>query len=141
MDIVIDKRPKDKLRNVYKISSYYMDGDADSYSDTNIIIPESELEDKSKKDEFKSLLLTLARCNHFYMDGKGGYDDYDDVEGYDTHFSKKDSCYSMEHVSAMDGISAFDGWDIVYYDENGEEFDVLVTFSEEEMESFVTADV
>lgn len=144
MKIKVLKKANSKIVSSYKVTARFMDGDADGYGDDSTIISESDLKDESNQAEFESLLLTLERCNAAYQDGKGGFDGYEEVEGYEKHFGYKGeiSEYTLDHVSGGycdDCISEFDGWDVVYYDSLGNEFPVTVIFNDEERESIKVA--
>ena len=139
MKIKISKKTNAKNKSCYKVTAHFMDGDADGYGEDSIIIPESDLTNEVNQAEFESLLLTLERCNQAYQRGKGGYDGYGEVEGYNKHLGwDATSKYTLDHVSGGycdDCISSFDGWKVVYYDALGNEFPVTVTFDEKEKES------
>ena len=143
MKLKVKKKANSKIKNSYKVIAEFMDGDADGFNTDELIVPISELEDENNMAEFESLLLTIERCNHAWPHGKGGYDGYEDVEGYEKHIGwDATSPYSMEHVSGGycdDCISSFDGWSLLYYDELGNEFPVSVTFNKDEKKSFEEA--
>jgi hypothetical protein len=143
MKIKVKKKANGKIKSSYKVTAYYMDGDADGWNDDSIIIKESELEDSTNQAEFESLILTLERCCAAYQNGKGGMDGYEDVEGYEKHLGwDPSSVYTLEHVSGGycdDCISSFEDWGVLYYDALGNEFPVNITFDKKEKESIEVA--
>ncbi len=141
MKIKINKKANSKIKNAYKVVVIFMDGDADGYASDELIVKLSELKNNKNLKDFESLLLTIEACNHAYKNGKGGYDGYEHVTGYNKYFGYdedeeiEETEFRMNHCGGSHGcVSSFDGWEMYYYDELGNEFEVTITFDKEEKE-------
>lgn len=106
--------------NKYKVHVTFMEGDADGYQHENVYFKLGEEEDLIDFMNF------MSRCAVAYPHGKGGYDGYEHVEGYDkwTEHSK----YSFRWGYCYDGevVCSFEAVEVTYFDDNGCEFKVAM---------------
>lgn len=103
----------------YIIEVYTMEGDADDYHSFSMTFREDEIE------ELKERIIQCEVLSLAYSNGKGGYDDYYELDFFEEHFSDDWYCYE----GCWD---SFDGYSVVYYDENSKKFNVDVSLSEED---------
>lgn len=140
MEFIINenrKAPKYKDCFVFKIKVMY--GDADGYGE--VVVSGFKTDCTESKDLMVDLVKTLIRMNDAYPHGRGGYDDYNHVEGFiewfgDEMFDGYDDLSEL-HQSLLGnswpydtsgyGIqSSYKSYKIYYYDSIGNEFDVKV---------------
>lgn len=98
-----------KLKNVYVFKITTMEGDADDYHKFTIKV--------DNEKDVKKLIRYCKVLEKAYPNGKGGCDDYDDLEFFPEWFG--DSWFSYE-----DMINSFESWKLFYYDENGDKHKV-----------------
>ena len=69
-------KSKKNPTNMFKVYIEFMYGDADGYGHEELLI---------KKDNpyLERFLIFLDDCIKLYPEGKGGYEGFDEVEGYD----------------------------------------------------------
>lgn len=106
--------------NKYKVHVTFMEGDADGWQHEYVFFKLGE------EAELLDFMNFLSRCSVKYPHGKGGYDGYDDVEGYEkwTEHPKYEftwgRCYDGEVVCEFESV------EVTYFDDNGSEFKVAV---------------
>ena len=150
MELKIKSKKQKRTRKPhYKVTVNFMHGDADGYANEKITFRESEIEG------LINLIMVLEVCNNIYPSGRGGYDEHYHIPEYTATFSE----YGDEYVEDQtwndyekaiydeyskkeiyinhpnyEGInSSFDGYGVVFVDENGDKADVKITFTESEI--------
>lgn len=106
--------------NKYKVHVTFMEGDADGWQHENVFFKLGDEEDLLDFVNF------LARAAVKYPHGKGGYEGYEDVEGYEkwTNHPK----YQFHWARCYDGevVCEFESMDVTFFDDNGSEFKVAL---------------
>jgi hypothetical protein len=141
MEILIKNPVKvPKYKNTYELVINFMEGDADDYHKSVVMIKEEHI------DHLKDLLDVVIRCNNAYQHGRGGCDEYNHIEGYNKYFSVEDlseeeydklteifkskhhndSLIDHPYDSNSDCHDSFDGYELYYYDENYNKFETEV---------------
>lgn len=121
-----------KYRDSFVIDIKFMHGDADGYEYERVVMSEA--------DEVMELLNFLERCAVRYPRGKGGCDDYTDVEGYsrfvehyDDEEEEDEDFRPITQISwpYWDGqyCSSYKGYTVSYFDQDGKEFQVKLEFT------------
>lgn len=131
MKIEIENAINIKYKNMYVVECEAMYGDADGYGSLEVggFI---KGQDEAHLEDF---LLFCERMKNAYPRGRGGYDDYNHIEGFDKWFDAdnlSDEEYQSlpERVKILstywlndpqgDGMQAsFKGYKVFYYNENG----------------------
>lgn len=133
MTITITNKQKSKPRhlNCYRVAIKFMYGDADGYTTTELFIPRNEANEK----ELPRFLRFLDNCDKAYPHGRGGGDDYHQVEDYDRYVegyeNPKDLDYNFSFCWEYepDGCghqASYENYEITYFDKNNVEFLVEV---------------
>lgn len=103
----------------YIITVNTMEGDADDYHSFNLTFREDQIE------ELKERIIQCEVLSLAYPNGRGCYDGYDELDFFEKNFSDGWYCYE----GCWD---SFDGYSVVYYDENSKKFNVNVSLSKED---------
>lgn len=106
-------------KSCYVIEVDTMEGDADDYHRFTLYFAENEIE------ELKERIIQCEVLSLAYPNGKGGYDGFDELDFFEYHF--RDDWYCYEGC-----WDSFDGYSVVYYDENSKKFNVDISLSEED---------
>lgn len=109
----------------YKVVITFMENDADGWPTQTITF------NKGEEADLTDMMNFLARCSVAYPRGKGGYDNYKHVEGYerwvvDEDFSEeeqKDACIEWAYWD-YEFCCCFESVLVTYFDENGVEREV-----------------
>lgn len=121
MTLLKGKQEKDIIESGYTLTIETMEGDADDYHQFELFFEEDAVE------ELKQHIIWCEVLARQYPNGMGGCDSYD-FDFFDEHFSEE--WFYSEHCDSYD---SFDGYDIVFTDEAGVDFDIDVIFTEEEL--------
>lgn len=116
----------------YEVKITFMEGDADGYQYKTIRFKN----DGKQTDHMIEFLNFLARCSVAYPNGKGGYDGFDHVDGYekfvDWEFCDTDYDYDPKYTQLMNWPRFYDGdcstdfecAEVFYYNPQGVKFKV-----------------
>lgn len=139
MKLNIDIAPVEheyKSQLVVFIHLYY--GDGDLYD--TLKVGGFQKNCKVSYSHLEDLLLTLERMEKAYPNGKGSYETYDHVNGFNKWFVSNpdfESLLPLErifynnhwpvHPEAYDIQGTYDSYSVYYFDEYGQKFEVDVT--------------
>jgi hypothetical protein len=150
MDLTIGELiPKAQTPNSFEVEILTYWGDADGYK-TFVMGPFIKDQDE---DALQGLLETLHRMDNAYPDGRGGYDEYDGVEGFAGWFVRefdpendsdsdadaigrkwKENQAGKAHIywpvdPYADMQNSYDKHKIFYYDENQNQYAVSASLT------------
>ena len=122
------------LRKVFVIECEAMIGDADDYK--KVILGPFKL--KENDDILEEAVKVCEKAQELYPNGKGGWDDYDSIEGFNIWFNNGDTVEGLddddyrfelsgewpsgEHY----GVASFESYEVFYYGQAGEKYSVDV---------------
>lgn len=137
MKIQIGEKLKTPI-NAYVVEIETMYGDADGFGRIAV----GGFKKDEEEEYLKDLLETCERMDEAYPRGRGGYDNYDHVEGFNKWFNIDDttdeeynamsqrekelSAYWEYNPQCDGGHASFYGYKVFYYDENGVKYEVSV---------------
>lgn len=144
MEFRIMAKPVDlKYKECFVVEVEAMYGDADGYGEVEVSGFKRDCE--KSKEHMEDLIKTLERMLKAYPNGRGGYDDYDHVEGFLKWFGGEileefEEFYeSLEEWEQRlywndwprdpsgDGMqSSMSSYEVFYYDEFGNKYEVAV---------------
>ena len=122
--------PPAPYKNKYVVKMDFMHGDADFYDTEEAVYEDPEI--------VKKLLEVLKNCQNLYPRGKGGYDNYDEAEGFWLFFYMYDYDEAPEDFEELDSLnwpcnegcwSSLTGVTVTYFDANGIEHEVKVKYT------------
>lgn len=110
----------EKHEQGYVIVVNWMYGDADGWSTSEIGTFSEE-----EKDKLFDAIVVCKRMEMAYPNGRGGYDDYNSVDGFYRWFStdeeeSEEKAIDMEYEPYDNCQASFESFEVFYYNENGE---------------------
>lgn len=138
MELIKKKTKKRGKTPHYKLYISFMEGDADGYQTKVVKFNEGDIE------SLKATIMAVARCNAAYPNGMGGYDEYFGLPEYDAFFDEdadediidkyNPARIYIEHPRDCNYLStSFDGYSLIHFDENSNETQIEIKFTEEEL--------
>ncbi len=126
---ITDPKPDSNPRNTYQLRIEYMHGDADAYTDKT-----RNFSGNGDQDSLKIALLFLNAAASYDFDDRAGSEEqatylaevtglsFEQAEEFLDNFTEGDCTCDFQYQAA------FDGYEVVYFDERGVEHDVEVGF-------------
>lgn len=144
MELIINPKKKERIRNSYQIIIRFMEGDADGYSKVKFLFHESRLQEPRFMVVLEEFIDHIIACIEHDKQGRGGFDSTEELIGEYRHIENwtkfccvdewldtednKDLpraswgsgfCYDVPSYSEG-WYSSYDGYRIFYYDANGD---------------------
>ena len=111
-----------RYTNTYKVQIEFMFGDADGYKTVTMHINQDN-------EDLIPLLEFLDRSIARYPRGRGGYDSYNDIEGFDRFAAEEyeEECmFFWPYDPGCDTQASIESFKVTFFDEASTEYEVTI---------------